>query len=71
MVRDMSSGGRDCQTCTAPGAAKMTRATLAGFLHLCTCLISLLVSRLFMSHCPQCSHLLGRHRRRADDSFRD
>ena len=49
----------------------MNRAMLAATLHLFTAFMSLLVSRLFMSHCPQCSHLLGRHRRRADGSFRD
>jgi hypothetical protein len=52
------------------GAAKMNRAMLAGTLHVCTALMSLLVSRMFMSHCPQCTHLLGRHQRRADGSFR-
>lgn len=44
---------------------------LAGLLHLCTVGISLLVVRGFMSRCPQCAHLMGRHERRADGSFRD
>lgn len=65
------SGCRDCQTCTAPGAAKANRAMLAGFMHLCTAGISYVATRAFMSRCPQCSHLMGRHQRRADGSFRD
>lgn len=64
-------GCRDCDTCTAPGAAKANRAMMAGLLHLCTAGISWACSRMFMSHCPQCTHLLGRHQRRTDGSFRD
>lgn len=65
------SGCRDCQTCTAPGAAKANRAMMAGFMHLCTAGITWVVSRSFMSHCPGCSHLMGRHQRRGDGSFID
>ncbi|MEV1294458.1 hypothetical protein [Pseudonocardia sp. NPDC049635] len=44
---------------------------LAGLMHLCTVGITWVASRSFMSHCPSCTHLLGRHGRRADGSFLD
>lgn len=66
----VATGCRDGRTCVAPGAAKANRAMLAGLLHLARG-ISFVVSRVFMSHCRQCRHLLDRHRRRADGSFRD
>lgn len=65
------SGCRDCQTCTAPGAAKANRKMLAGAMHFMTVGISYVTIRAVMSHCPQCSHLMGRHQRRDDGSFRD
>lgn len=64
-------GCRDCQTCTATGSAKSARAMAAGFMHLCTCGLSWVASRMFARHCPQCSHLMGRHARRADGAFID
>ena len=67
----MSYGCRDCKTCAAPAAAKTGRALAAGTLHLFTVGISWVVSRMFMSHCPQCRHLMSRHQRRADRSFID
>lgn len=67
----MSSGCRDCGTCTKPGMARMIQNWAVGFMHLCTAGISWVVKRGSMRHCPQCKHLLGGHARRADGSFAD
>lgn len=67
----MSSGCRDCGTCTKPGLARMMQTWAVGFMHVCTAGISWVVKRGGMKHCPQCKHLLGRHVRRSDGSFID
>ena len=67
----MSSGCRDCGTCTKPGLARMMQTWAVGFMHLCTAGISWVVKHGGMKHCPQCKHLLGGHQRRADGSFAD
>ncbi|MYR29793.1 hypothetical protein GTW68_26950 [Streptomyces sp. SID4945] len=61
----MAGGCRDCKTCTMPGLARM----MQGFVYLISCVW--MVKRLVTRNCPQCHHLLGRHERRRDGSFRD
>ncbi|WP_237515119.1 MULTISPECIES: hypothetical protein [unclassified Streptomyces] len=48
-----------------PGLARM----MQGFVYLISCVW--MVKRLVTRNCPQCHHLLGRHERRRDGSFRD
>jgi hypothetical protein len=65
------AGCRDCRTCTMPGFTRAGQSLAAGFGHLMTCGISLLVKRGTMRHCPQCKHLRSRHEFRRDGSYRD
>ncbi|GEB48489.1 MULTISPECIES: hypothetical protein [Streptomyces] len=67
----MASGCRDCSTCTKSGLGKLVLKAGTGLLYLCTLGIAYVVKRAFRRHCPQCEHLLSRHARRADGSFRD
>ncbi|GAB2468085.1 hypothetical protein GCM10027187_40340 [Streptosporangium sandarakinum] len=60
---------RDCKTCTKPAVARMGQHMMVGFLYLTV--VGFLFKRGFMRHCPNCKHLLRRHLRRADGSFRD
>lgn len=56
----MAHGCRDCAACVAPPHEQMGRAVLAGFIHLCTCGISWVVSRA-VRRCSVCDHHVGRH----------
>lgn len=62
----MANGGcRDCKTCTLPLAGRWLLKLVyvgTGFF---------LIKRPFFRCCPQCHHLMGRHERRVDGSFRD
>lgn len=42
-----------------------------GVAHVCTLGISYVIKRASGRHCPQCSHKLTSHQRRADGSFVD
>ncbi|MEU0940316.1 hypothetical protein [Embleya sp. NPDC005971] len=59
------AGCRDCKTCTKSLLGKLVIKTayLVSF--------AWLVKPVIMRNCPQCHHLMGRHQRRADGSFRD
>ncbi|MDJ1131317.1 hypothetical protein [Streptomyces iconiensis] len=67
----MASGCRDCSTCTKSGLGTLAQAIVVGVLYLCTLGIAYLAKRAVRRHCPQCGHVLSRHARRADGSFRD
>ncbi|WP_244502605.1 hypothetical protein [Streptomyces oceani] len=49
----------------------MAQKLATGVLYLCTIGVAFLVKRGVMRHCPQCHHLLSKHARRSDGSFRD
>jgi hypothetical protein len=70
-VLDMSSGCRDCRICTAPGLSKLARGLARGTVAVGTFGGSVVASRAVRSHCPVCSHRLGKHERRRDGSFKD
>lgn len=61
----MSSGCRDCGTCTKPFVVRVTQKMVYLFC------MAWLVKPVFMRNCPQCKHLLSNHQRRSDGSFRD
>lgn len=59
----MSNGCRDCTACTAPATTRMARPFVFTWWTW--------MFKMFMRTCPQCKHMMGRHQRRADGSFRD
>lgn len=61
------AGCRDCSVCTMPGAGKIFRAMAV----MTWTIVTLGLTRMFTSRCPQCHHRMPRHARRADGSFRD
>lgn len=65
----MAGGCRDCKTCTQPGLLRMMQNLACGMMHLT--IISFMIKRGFMRHCPQCKHLKSRHEYRADGSYKD
>lgn len=67
----MARNCRDCRTCTKPGLTYALQNLAAGLGHTCTVFISYGIKRGFLSHCPQCKHLLSNHNRRHDGSFQD
>ena len=67
----MADGCRDCATCTKSWLGRVVQGLAVGLLYLCTAGVAFVVKRGVMRHCPQCRHLLSRHARRADGSFRD
>lgn len=67
----MAQSCRDCRTCTLPGVVRKAQDWTVGLGHLCTGGISWVAKRGFVRHCGQCKHLLSRHARRADGSFKD
>ncbi|MEU0839334.1 hypothetical protein ABZ370_07660 [Streptomyces sp. NPDC005962] len=67
----MATGCRDCERCTKSWLGRVLENAAVGLMHVCTIGISYLIKRGFRRHCPQCKHLLSRHARRADGSFRD
>ncbi|MFI6512378.1 hypothetical protein ACIBCT_32640 [Streptosporangium sp. NPDC050855] len=62
---------RDCKTCTNAAVVRVGQRWMVGLLYLATVGVGFVVKRGFMRHCPTCRHLLSRHLRRADGSFRD
>lgn len=62
---------RDCRTCTHRGITRLSQDWLVGLGYLLTVGIAWAVKRAGWRHCPQCKHLLRRHLRREDGSFRD
>ncbi|WP_250853077.1 hypothetical protein [Streptomyces rhizosphaericus] len=67
----MAAGCRDCETCTRSWLGRLFQNAAVGLMHVVTIGISYLIKKGFRRHCPQCGHLLSRHARRADGSFRD
>ncbi len=67
----MADGCRDCETCTRSWLGRLFQNAAVGLMHVVTIGISYLIKKGFRRHCPQCKHLLSRHSRRADGSFRD
>ncbi|MBE9499503.1 hypothetical protein IHE61_18210 [Streptomyces sp. GKU 257-1] len=69
----MAAGCRDCASCTRSGLGKLLQAAGVGLVYVCTAGIGYgyVLKRALRRHCPLCGHLLARHARRADGSFRD
>lgn len=71
MLAGMSSGCRDCRTCTMPAMPRWGLWWAMALLYFSTCGLAALVKKGMMRGCPRCGHLLGRHQRRADGGFVD
>lgn len=59
----MATGCRDCSACSAPLAVRAMRPIMFTWWTW--------MGKMFVRTCPQCSHMPGRHARRADGSFID
>lgn len=57
------AGCRDCTACTRSFVVKFCRTFLVTWW--------VWVFKIVRRTCPQCSHVMAKHQRRADGSFRD